>query len=170
MSPGYKHGFDGLAPEFRLKRGSEVRDPMTGAVIREAEMGTENINVDRVGWLAARGVIDGCHLAAARKLQADAETAEIRSRSSMEGMGGCRSVHGLSDSQLDAMQRCADARESVRIALGRGGMLGETVLRLVVLENHTLQKAAKIMREDHRAVSVGLRYALDGLARHYGLA
>src|ERR1700693_6063906 len=71
-SPGSGPGYDGSPPEFR-----EARD-VEGKGKRAAELGPQNIRVDRLEWLLAHRRIDVAQHAAGRRLQHDSDIAEIR--------------------------------------------------------------------------------------------
>ena len=155
MAPGY----DGNPPEFR-----EARD-VEGKGKRIAELGPQNIRVDRLEWLLAHRRIDVAQHAAGRRLQHDSEIAEIRGYAAVEiGRGGGASgVNRLADVKCDAIVRINAARMHV-------GGKGWRILELVVLENASLGEAARRMRESADRMQLGLSVSLDALASHYGLA
>lgn len=158
-----RHGFDGEGPIFEIKRGSEVRDRLTGAIVREGEMSKQNLNVDRLEWLLAHKRIDVAQHAAGRRLQLDCEMAQIGGYTTLEGgKGGC-GTNRLSDVKLDAMSRHGAAHAAA-------GNIGSLILRLVVEENKSLEKAGALMRVSGKAVALGLQMALDAVARFYELA
>jgi uncharacterized protein DUF6456 len=163
MNAEAKHGFDGQAPEFRLKRGSEVRDPKTGAVIREAEMGRENINVDRLAWLLAHRRIETHQHDAGRRLQGDWEVSKLENYASLQGGRGGSGTNLLPDVKCDAIDRV----NAARIAVGHTGW---KIIDMVALQNISLEKTASIIRVKPSSASTGLQVALDALASHYGLS
>lgn len=158
-SPGSRPGYDGNPPEFR-----EARD-VEGKGKRAAELGPQNIRVDRLEWLLAHRRIDVAQHAAGRRLQHDSEIAEIRGYAVMEiGRGGGASgVNRLADVKCDAIARFNAARMHV-------GAKGWRILELVVLENVSLGETARRMRESADRMQLGLSVALDTLAGHYRLA
>lgn len=165
LIPGYPEippGHDGNPPIFELIRDPDGKDKRE--LIRERRL-------DTIGILAKRDQILPYQAEAAWRLQRDAERAEIRTASTLGSAPVSRSQgpYSLSDGKLNAMASHADAREAVRKALGVAGSRGETLLRLVVIENCNLETAGKIMSIPAREVSNCLRFALDVLARHYGL-
>lgn len=157
-------GYDGEPPSFSPKRGSEVRDRLTGAIIREGEMSEQNDNVDRLQWLHKHGPldrrIDQTQLDAGRTLQRDAELAELRGYVCMDGGRSGGGTNRLSDVKLDAMRRHGDAHQWV-------GNVNSLILRLIVEENKSLEKAAALMRESAKGMNLALRGALDALSRFY---
>src|SRR5262245_30406419 len=134
MNAMSKIGYDGQAPEFREKRGSEVRDPRTGAIIREGEMGTQNIRVDRLEWLLAHKRILPHQHEAGRQLQQDWELAELRAYSTLEGgktSGGTGNL--LADVKCDAIKRRELARKAV-------GYTGWRLIELIAIEGLSCEK------------------------------
>lgn len=162
MNMASRIGYDGNAPEFREKRGSEVRDPGTGAVIRTAEFGTENINVDRIAWLLAHKRIERHQFDAGRQLQGDWELSKLENYASLRGGVSGSGTNLLPDVKCDAIQRVGDAR--IRV-----GHMGWRILDMVVIRNISLEKCAAILRVKPASMSTGLQVALDALASHYGL-
>lgn len=164
MNMSAKIGYDGQPPEFREKRGSEVRDPRTGTIIRQGEMGIENVNIDRLAWLLAHKRIEPHQCDAGRRLQQDWELSELRAFSTFEGgktTGGAGNL--LPDVKCDAIKRREQARKSV-------GNSGWRIIEMVVIENKSLEKCAAILRVKPSSMSTGLMVALDALAAHYGLS
>jgi hypothetical protein len=156
-----KIGYDGqLAPVIEQVR--DIEGEGKRVIVREHRY-------DTVGWLEKHGHLHAYQLAAARKLQAHAECAEIIPQPSSSAAGGSPKLGVLSDGQLTAMSKHADARKAVRLAFDGLGSAGERLVQLVVIENKTLSKAAAAMREPERGILFALRIALDALARHYGL-
>lgn len=163
------HGYDGNPPAIEAPRD------IHGKGKRTLE---RKVKYDTIDRLKNARVLQKVHVDAARKLQEDANAAEIRSQSSMDGIPSTRTLYALSDAQCDAMAKHADARDAVRKALGVAGSRGELLLRLVVIENRTLVQTHAIMnggargRDRIQLRSMGdlLRFALDVLARHYGYA
>ena len=125
----------------------------------------KNIRVDRLEWLLAHRRIDTAQHAAGRKLQHDAEIAEISGYAVLEigRAGGASGVNRLSDVRCDAITRVNAARASV-------GPTGWRLLDLVALQNLPLGDAAKRMGESPDKMQLALSVALDALASHYGLA
>ena len=161
-----KAGYDGNAPEFRLKRGSEVRDHTTGAVIRDGEMGAVNVCVDRLEWLLAHKRIEPHQHTAGEYLQADWQLAE---QLTFATAGAARSGGGtnrLADAKCDAHDRMNDAVER----LGGNRSIGWKIVDLVILQNVSLEKAERSLALPLRSGLGALRGALDSLARLYGLA
>jgi DNA-directed RNA polymerase specialized sigma24 family protein len=155
-----KVGYDGqLAPITEQVR--DIEGEGKRVITRERRY-------DTVGWLEKHRHISAHQLYAARRLQEDAESAEIMPQPN-SGVGGAPRLGVLSDAQLAAMSAHADARRAVRIAFDKLGPAGERLIQLVVIENKTLGKAAAEMREPERGIMFALRIALDALARHYGL-
>lgn len=158
-------GHDGNPPHFVPARGSEVTDPKTGKVIREAVLGLQNINTDRLERMLDRGQIDRCQHAAGRKLQGDWQLAQIVSYGSVLGGHGGGGAIGLADAKCDAMKRVNDAVLFVR---GMSRKLWP-IIESVVIDNDTIAKAEKrcLLKKDSGTQQ--LCTALDVLARHYGL-
>lgn len=150
-------GYDGLAPEFR-----EARD-LDGKGKRQAELGPQNIRVDRLEWLLAHKKIELHHHYAGRKLQHDQEQAQIGGYASLQGGLGGSGTTRLSDAKCDAIGRVNAARIYVGNKCWR-------ILELVVIENTSLADA-----EARMGLTTGngrgvLLAALDVLSNHYGLA
>lgn len=143
----------------------QVRDP-DGQGKREL---TRERRYDTIGKLRKTNAIDEVQWDAACRLQQQAEAAELRSGMNWDGVRTARGRFSLSDAKDSAMAAHADTRASVELAMGRAGTLGSRLLQLVVIDNLTLQQAARIMGEDHRRLSMALRVALDVLVRHYRL-
>lgn len=169
-SPGFgSPGYDGFAPTIEIPRD------IHGKGKRTLE---RRVKYDTIDRLKNAHVLQKVHVDAARKLQEDANAAEIRSQSSMDGIPSTRTLYALSDAQCDSMAKHADARAAVTKALGVAGSRGELLLRLVVIENRTLVQTHAIMnggvrgRNKIQLRSMGdlLRMALEVLARHYGYA
>jgi len=158
-----KIGFDGNPPEFRQKRGSEVRDQKTGEVVREGEMSAQNIAVDRLEWLLAHQRIQTHQHAAGRRLQRDAEQAAQVAYASLSDTLGGSGTNRVSDVRCDAIDRVNDARTHI-------GSKGWRIIELVALENISLGRAESMMRMGPGGGIGALTTALDTLARHYGLA
>ncbi len=163
MNAPAKIGYDGSPPEFREKRGSEYRDPRTGAIIRVAEMGIENINVDRIKWLLSHKRIEQHQFDAGRRLQGDWEISKLENYASLQGGRSGSGTNLLPDVKCDAIQRCGDARKAV-------GHTGWRILDMVVIQNISLEKCGVILRVRPSSMSTGLQVALDALASHYGLS
>lgn len=163
MSKPFKIGFDGNPPCYVEARGSEVRDPKTGKIVREAIIGPQNINIDRLEWLLAHKRIEMHHHAAGRRLQREWETSQLMGYVSLEGGGGGSGTNRLSDVKCDAMAKVNAAKLHV-------GDKAWRILELVVLENMSPEKAGAKMRMMYRHSMGALTVALDTLARHYGLA
>lgn len=158
-----KHGHDGLAPKFMPARGSELTDPKSGKVIRDAVDSVQNINVDRLEWLLAHRRIHAHHHQAGRLLQRDWELAEIATYSTIDGVGGGGGLNRLPDAKLDAMTRMGRAREYV-------GPMAWSIIDLVVLQGVSLNKAEAHLRMSQKSGIGALTVALDALARFYNLA
>lgn len=157
-----KAGFDGQVP---------VIEPLLdrdGAGKRDAQYSVTRY--DSIGRLYKQEVIEKHHWEAACQLQRDAERAEIITRTNLDGVRAPRSSYATSDSQDRARASAYDAKRSVEIAAGRAGTLGELVLRLVVLHNHTLVAASRLACISRNDVATELRKALAVLARHYGFS
>lgn len=160
-----KIGYDGNPPEFGVKRGSEVRDSLTGEIIREAEVSPLNVNLDRIEWLYAHKKIDQAQYDAARKLQSDCQIAEIMNYASPALVGGGTQCGFICDAKIDAMKRVNAAR-AVFVHYWPGWKL----IELVAVENYSTEKATAIMRRPHKWGPSALADALDMLAKHYRLA
>lgn len=158
-----KPGFDGNPPEFRPARGSQVFDPKTGKVTREAVDSPQNINVDRLEWMLAHNRILPHQHAAGRRLQGDWELAQIVSYGSLSGLPGGSGTVRLADAKCDAISRVNEARRQV-------GSSGWRILELVVIEGVSVGKAEGRMRLATGNGTGMLICALDALASHYGLA
>lgn len=163
MMAAAKIGYDGSPPSFSPARGSEVRDPKTGAIIRAGEMSIQNTNVDRLEWLLSHRRIDGPQHAAGRRLQRDSEQAQIGGFATLGALPGGSGTMRLSDAKCDAIKAVNDVRTLIR------GM-GWRILELVVLENVSLAKAEGRLRLPVGGGHGALIVALDLLASHYGLA
>ncbi len=155
-------GYDGQPPEFRQKRGSEVRDSKTGEIIREGEMSPHNINVDRLAWLLAHKRITQTQHDAGERLQHDAELAETIPFTKLEGGRGGGGMNLLPDIKCDAIDRVNRARAAV-------GHTGWRIIEMVALRNISLEKAGAILRVKPSSMTTGLMVALDALASHYGM-
>lgn len=156
-----KHGCDGNPQIMR-----EPRD-IPGRGKRKIE-GTQNINVDRLEWYQAHGHTEQFHTDAGRQLQHDCELAQIGGYASM-GSGGARSVRlvpsNLPDAKCDAIARVNRARDALEPGVWR-------LLELVVIDNLALEVAGyrlwrRHIRKHDRVKA--LVYALDQLAKHYGM-
>lgn len=166
-------GFDGNPPVTVIEPVRDLAGKGKRTIMREFTKRYDTIN-----RLRSANVIENVHVRAARRLQKDANAAEIRSRSSMNGIPATRTLYALSDTQDEAMARHADAHEAVRKALGVAGSRGELLLRLVVVENRTLVQTWEIMnrgargRQKIQLRSMGdlLRMALEVLSRFYGFS
>lgn len=158
---GLRHGYDGEIPPV-LEPVRDIDGDGKRTIVRE-------MRYDTVGWLLKHRRIDAYQEAAARRLQRDAETAEILPQAS-SGTGGTPKLGVLSDAQLTAMVAHADALRAVRKAFDTLGSAGEKLVTLVVIENKTLGKAAAIMRQQQQGALFALKIALDALAKFYGLA
>lgn len=154
MNAPLKIGFDGEVPEFR-----EARD-LDGKGRRQAILGPQNINVDRLEWLLAHKRIDAAQHAAGRRLQADSEQAQIGGFQTLQGPGGGSGTTRLSDAKCDAIGRVNAARVHV-------GGSGWRMIEMVALENISLEKAAGRLRINTRGALPVLQAALDTLVSHY---
>lgn len=156
-------GRDGKPLVFVEARGSEVIDPATGRVLREAVDGRTNINVDRLEWLLAHKRIEPHHHAAGRRFQADWEGSERISYGGLSNVRGGAGIADVAAGRIEAIKRRNDARE-------RLGPLTFRFVEMVCLENMSVEKAATCLRL-HPKVGMGLFIGgLDTLARFYGLA
>lgn len=163
MMAAAKIGYDGNPPEFHEKRGSEVRDRLTGAIIRQGEMSPLNVSTDRLEWLLAHKRISRPQYDAGQRLQKDSEQAQIGGFASLGALPGGSGTTRLSDAKCDAIKAVNDVRTLIR------GM-GWRILELVVLENVSLAKAESRLRLPVGGGHGALIVALDLLASHYGLA
>lgn len=151
-SAGQGTGYDGELPEFR-QRGTAV----------------QNIVVDRLEWLLARGIIDAAQHGAGRRLQRDRELAAIGGFAMPRVFAGPERGEGFgarsfpSDIKCDAIRRMNAARAHV-------GGLGFRILELVVLENVAVHEAARRLGEPVAKLPLALKVALDSLAGFYHLA
>lgn len=155
-----RHGFDGQPPELitaRDFRGDNVRE------LPERQ----NANSDRLHWLWCHDKISDAQYFAGKKLQADAQLAQIGTFA-VSSIGAIRSVShvpsNLPDSKLDAIARVNRARASMAATAWR-------LLDLVVVENiQPAEAGRRLWGRAERGVALGaLRFALDWLAQHYGL-
>ena len=157
MSPMQKPGaqtigHDGEPPEFR-RRGTAV----------------QNIRVDRLEYLLARGLIDVAQHGAGRRLQRDRELAAIGGFAlpltfkAPAADGGFNARSFPADVKCDAIRRMNAARAHV-------GGLGFRILELVVLENVAIREAAHRLGEPVGKLPLALKVALDSLAGFYRLA
>ncbi len=155
----YRHGIpghDGFEPIFL-----DVRDDAGRG--KRSIKGILNINVDRIGYLLAHRRITQAQHDAGRKLQADAELAQIGGYATGSGEpAGGNGYRGLSDAKLDAQARHASA---LRVL----GPSGRKIVELVVISGHGLSKAEAIMRLPVGGGIGALSVALDVLAEHFGL-
>lgn len=159
-----KHGFDGEPPEFCAKRGSEVRDTLTGEIIRHGEPSPYNINVDRLSWLLAHKRISQVQHDAGERLQKLWRKAKMESYAVISGSGG-----GGAGRTRVADSVC-DARDEVAAAHDHIGNSGWRVIELVVLQSASLGKAEGMMCLGPGGGIGALRVALDALARHLRMA
>lgn len=155
-----KHGCDGQPTTIE-----PVRDP-DGEGKREIFVETR---YDVVGRLFRAKTIESHHEVAARRLQLDAERAELMAKSHLGSIRTERSRFATSDTQDKAMSRHYDAKRAVDLAMGRAGTRGGALIELVVIQNMQLHDAGRVMHIEGRSVAECLRFALDTLARHYGL-
>lgn len=155
-------GFDGNAPVFREARGSEITDPKTGKIVRQAIDGPQNVNIDRLEWLLAHRGIEKHQHEAGRRLQADWEQSQLMGYAVMGGTHGGAGERP-SDAKLDAMGRYARAIAMLIAPRHR------RVIDLVVLENISVARTAIMLRVIPGACAAILQDALDVLAAHYGL-
>jgi hypothetical protein len=155
-------GYDGNPPVIEKVRDLEGEGKRT--ILREHRY-------DTIGWLLRHKRIEPYQESAARRLQDDAERASLANYvASGQGFKIGGPIVLLSDGKLAAMARHADAIAALRAAFDRLGSAGERLITLVVIDGNTLGKAAAIMKEPERGILLGLRVALDALARHYRLA
>jgi hypothetical protein len=151
-------GYDGSGPAMR-----EPRD-LAGHAARSLPT-LQNSNCDRLEWLLSHGKIEQYQLDAGRRLEADCQLAQIGGY--VSGGNGCRApaaASTLSDAKLDAIARVGRARSSLVPTAWR-------LLDLVVLQNIALCEAGRrLWGKSGRGEPLGaLRFALDGLAAHYGI-
>jgi hypothetical protein len=152
-----RHGYDGEPPE--------LREPRNRTAWKHAdEIPRQNCRVDRLEWLLAHKRILQDQFDAGRRLQSDWEIAQLRAFASLDlsncGVTGA-GQNRVSDTKLDAMERYGAAIKML-------GSSGGTIVRLVVLENISLEKAASLMRIHSRGALPALQVALDTLSAHYG--
>jgi hypothetical protein len=159
-------GYGGTRPEFRAKRGSEVRDDKTGAITREGEPSPQNIAVDRLEWLGAHKRILPHQKAAGERLQQDWQLAQRLAFAAVGGALGGSGTNRLPDIKCDASTRFGDARAR----LGGDQSEGWRIVDLIVLQNISLEKAEQFLRLPLRSGLGSLRTALDVLAGFYRLA
>lgn len=159
---GRTPGYDG-----QITTIEPIRDP-DGEGKRDVQY--VGVRYDSIGRLYKQEIIEKHHWEAACQLQRDAERAEIITRANMGGVRAPRSSYATSDTQDKARASAYDAKRSVEIASGRAGTLGELILRLIVLHNHTMVSAARIAGISRNDVPTELRRALNTLARHYGFS
>lgn len=155
-----KPGHDGEPPRFVEARGSEIRDPKTGAIVRQGEMTQQNINCDRVTYLFNHDLISNRQYLAAQRLEKDWEKAEIVPIASTVLVGACSgSPQHPNDDKVAAMKRFGDARD----ALGRWW----PIIDKVVIEHKSVEKASAELRIHAKRGIERLDAALFMLADHY---
>lgn len=123
--------------------------------------------IDGLDYLLERKSIARHQVEAGRRLQDDYELSQMQgaARSGMERVGG-RGSRDIPDSALDAGKRMKQALAEIPPEL-----LSMTVLFLLPdfrIESFSLERIAKMVGEDKRAIGLGVRAALSLLARHYG--
>jgi hypothetical protein len=155
-----RHGFDGERPEL------EPPQDFKGADRKLPER--ENYNSDRVHWLFRHKKVDAVQNEAAQRLQMDWQISQIGGFVSSGAAIGGRSTlvpSNLPDTKCDANERVNGARDCMVAIAWR-------LVEMVVLENIGLEVAGKrLWGRNERGVALGaLRFALDQLAKFYGLA
>jgi hypothetical protein len=145
-------GFDGHAPSEESVRDHDGRGKRE--IIR-------TIRYDTIGRLEKQGIILPQHADAARRLQRDMELAEIASYSSPHMISGA-GTNRPADAKLDAMSRLTRARERV-------GPMGWQMLERLIVRGETPTTIQKALRVRRGHVAGVIAYALDTLARYYGL-
>lgn len=123
--------------------------------------------LDGLAWLMARKSIASHQLEAGRRLQEDYELSQLQggARSGGERANGKRS-YDLPDSALDAGKRVKNA-----LAILPPELVSMTILFLLPdfsERSFSLERIAGMVKEDKRAVGLGVRAGLSLLARHYG--
>lgn len=133
-----------------------------GRVVREAVDGRQNVCTDRLEYLREKS-IDEVQYAAGRRLQADAQLAEIMSYGQPGGgRGGPAKPGTLPDAKLDAQARVKRAQRAV-------GDNHWRYIDLICLQSWPVIVTARLYGDSRRKATALLRLALDALAQHYGL-
>ncbi|MGH6828219.1 MAG: DUF6456 domain-containing protein [Rhizomicrobium sp.] len=122
--------------------------------------------LDGLQWLFEHRAIGAHQLHAGRRLQADWEQSKFEActRSSFLRVRGGLPGATLSDMALAAGRRVSDAL----------GVLPKELVQLTTLfllpEDHpfSLERVARLVRQDRHAAALAIRVALSLLARHYG--
>lgn len=160
---GREPGYDGAPPEFLPKRGSEVRNRLTGEVVRQGEMTRQNTNRDRVTYLFHHGMICERQYNAAERLQRDWELSEILPVASSVLVGATSGTVNLpNDQKVAAMKRFGAARDAV-------GVRFWPIINKVVLEHKSIGLASTELHIHEKRAVERLDNALDALAVHYRL-
>lgn len=159
-----RHGYDGMPPELVAPHD------LAGAEnVRELPE-RENYNTDRIHWLFRHKMIDAAQYFAGVVLQKDHLLAKRDGYASPSG--GVRSIgmvpSNLADAKCDAIARKNEARAAIVKAADETSW---KLLEMVVLENIQHTVAAKLLwgHSRHREPIIALKYALNLLAKHYGL-
>lgn len=154
-------GHGGFAPVLEEPRNLSAQERARGDYARE------NVNIDRLRWLLARGTIEQHHYEAGMRLQRDWEMAQIMPVASSVLVGAGGATGNLpGDAKVDAMKRHGAATAAL-------GARGRGIVELVVLGDAggvSVEKAATILRIHPKRAIERLVFALDLLAEHYGMA
>lgn len=132
---------------------------------RRARSVTVNVAESPLGWLTARGLVDGRQAEAGERLRADFETASLGPRVTMRWAARVDGAGERLDptvAQIAAKQRF----DTAIAAVGRG--LADVLWR-VICAGEALPAAEKELGWPVRSGRIVLTLALDRLADHYGL-
>lgn len=127
--------------------------------------------LDGLDYLRKKGVIARHQIEAGRRLQCDYEQSQMQAgaRSSNQIINNSsRRANGIPDAAIDASDRVEAA-----LAVLPQELLSMTILFLLPDFRDApfnIEKIAERVREDKRAISLGVRSSLSLLARHYGAA
>ncbi len=123
---------------------------------------------DGLAWMVERKQIHGHQLEAGRRLQEDYARAmdALFPKSRMERGGGSGRAPEVSNDAIDAKARVTEA-----LSVLPPELLSMTVLFLFPdfeQDGFSVERIAARVREDKRAIGLGVRASLSLLARHYG--
>lgn len=158
IQPKSQPGHDGEPPVFMDSKDFVWVDGQ-----REPVKGPMNVNIDRIEYLYAHGLIEDYHKEAARRFQEDWEIAQIMPVASLVlcGAGG-KIDHQPADRKIDAMLRFSRAVKAL-------GPKAARLIDLVVLQRMSVEKAGGMMGFHPKKAPGAFAIAIDVLAAHYGL-
>jgi hypothetical protein len=158
-------GLDGFAAQHQLLGLRPIAGENGGQQLVAVNEGESPL-----GWLKARGMIDGVQLEAGERLRRDFTMAQLEPRMGIDwsapvvsGSRGSAAAASLSDIVLAAKQRFSRALSTV--GPGLSDLLFEVCCHLTGLE--AMESANGWPRRSGKVV---LQIALDRLAAHYGLS